>query len=137
MGHRKNFYLSETSLNLISNKANQSAYVDNLIIRDNKTKTGYMKRRDELLAERKNHQVKIADINLELKEVNKNIAEIEEMEHARPEGYDEVVSTLLNLKGGISYGDWRFQADALGVEVDVLKRMLFDDGVYDELLRKK
>lgn len=137
MGHRKNVYFSDTVLNYLSTKDNASKYVDDLVIRDMNGKSEYIKRREELLDERKELHVKIADIDLELKSIDVELNRIAELESIRPDGYEDVVDTLLSMVGAISPDELVYQADVLGVDVGLLKRWLFEDGVYDRLIMER
>lgn len=131
---RKNLYFSETTVSYLETKDNYSEYVQNLILRDMNDKSEYLKKKEDLLQERKQIQIREAEIDSELLVVDKELARIDKMENNRPAKYDDVVDVLLHLKGGVTKTDLVNQAKELNVELGLLKMWLFDDGVYDKLL---
>ncbi len=133
MSYRKNIYFDETTLAHLETKDNFSEYIQDLILKDMNDKTKIFRNKEKLLEEKKDLQIRLAEIDSELLYLNTELERIESLEHDRPEGYEDVVTVLLHLPGGVRKSDLSHQAKRLGVAVGVLKRWLFDDGIYDQL----
>lgn len=136
MKSKKNIYFNDITLEFLETKDNYSEYIQNLILKDMNDKSSLLKMQEELKEEKKSIQIRLTEIESELMSIDQEIERIDHMFNNRPEEYDYVVNTLLNLRGGVSQKDLQYQAKVLDVEVALLKRWLFDDGVYDQLFLK-
>lgn len=133
--YRKNICLDEVTAGFVDTKSNISKYIRELIACDMNKRAYYTQRQEELHAIIRAKEVELADAKLELKNVEEELDRIDRLDKNRPDGYDNVIQVLFSLKR-ITQKDWKYQANRLGVRVDLLKHWLLDDGVYDELLSR-
>lgn len=133
---KKNIYFNDITLEYLETKDNYSQYIQDLILKDMNDKSHLLKQENELKAEKKALQIRLSEIDSELANITREMSRIDALLNNRPKEYDNVVKVLLNLHGGVTLKDLKYQANVLKVDLNILKQWLFDDGIYDKLLLK-
>lgn len=131
--YRKDLQLDEQTFNYITTMENSSKYLRELILRDMNTKEYYLKQKEDLENEKREHEIKVKEINLELKHVQDELERLEYLNNQRPDNYDDAVDVLLTRER-VTRADIEYQAKRIDVSSQMFRRMLFDDGVYDKLI---
>lgn len=78
------------------------------------------------------HKDKIKQERSKLRHVRKQIKRIEELDDTRPPLYEQSVKVLKAI-GDVTKDNLAYQAERLNVDMNTLKRWLYQDGYYEEL----
>ena len=136
--HQTAFRFDEHVLSFLKTKDNKTEYITQLIIKDMSQQTSLLVEIQKLQEEEKKLKIQLKDNELQQMNLQQQLELTREQAEYRVEIYDECVDTLKSIKktsNRVTLSDIRSQANRCGVDLSLFKQWLFDDGVYDILLK--
>lgn len=136
--YRKNFRFDEHIRAFLDTKDNSTEYITKLIIKDMSQQTSLLVEIQKLQEEEKKLKIQLKDNELQQQNLQQQLELTKEQAQYRVDAYDECVDVLKSIKqtsNHVTLSDIRIQANRCGVDLSLFKQWLFDDGVYDLLLK--
>ena len=134
VNYRKEIQVDENINTYLKTKNNVSEYLRGLILNDMNEQTSLLLEKNKLQQEEQQLKEKLMDVQLQIHFVDHQIEELNNRVENRPDGYDKCVERLLNMTV-VSVADLDYQANLLEVDSSLFKQWLFNDGVFEKLLR--
>ena len=132
MSNRVTVYLDENTIEILDKYNNKSSTVKKALAMYLNNREVYNLQKIEIEDNIKYYKDKIKQERSKLRHVRKQIKRIEELDDTRPPLYEQSVKVLKAI-GDVTKDNLAYQAERLNVDVNTLKRWLYQDGYYEEL----
>lgn len=136
--YQKLIRVDEQIYSFLTSKDNATEYITKLIIKDMNEHSSLLIEIQRLQEEEKKLKIQLKDNELQQQNLQQQLEISREQAAYRAELYSDCVDTLRLIKttqGYVTLSEIREQAGRCGADLSLFKQWLFDDGVYDDLLK--
>lgn len=136
--YRHEVRLDESIHSYLKTKENQTEYITKLILKDMSQQSSLLVEIQRLQEEEKKLKIQLKDNELQQQNLQQQLELTREQAAYRAELYEDCVETLKLIKttqGYVTLSEIREQSERCSADLSLFKQWLFDDGVYDDLLK--